>query len=129
LAEAGVNFILMSLSPIGFGFHVQGLMIFGVIYYPVLFAIELIIWWIPYLSTPTGRWRNFYNWLLASATSNFEKGDTLNLWVEICHRLHGGTISPFHFRDDRPVPNLEHTLHAWTLLTAIVTAIAYFQFY
>ncbi len=32
LAEAGGNGILMSLAPIGFGFHIRGLMINGVIY-------------------------------------------------------------------------------------------------
>src|SRR5436190_10029677 len=47
-AEVTVNAGLMSLAPIGFGFHITGLMIFGVIYYFVLLAAELIIWWIPY---------------------------------------------------------------------------------
>ena len=57
LAEAGSNGVLMSLAPIGFGFHIHGLMIFGVVYYFTLFAIELIIWWIPYLTMPSGPWR------------------------------------------------------------------------
>jgi hypothetical protein len=77
LAEAGVNGVLMSLPPIGFGFHIRGLMTFGVVYYFVLFSVELIIWWVPYLTEPAGRWRVIYNRLLACATSNFEKGDTL----------------------------------------------------
>src|SRR4051812_17935431 len=47
LAEAGANAVLMSLAPIGFGFHVKALMTFGVAYYFVLFAIELLIWWVP----------------------------------------------------------------------------------
>jgi hypothetical protein len=33
LAEAGGNGILMILPPIGFGFNIHGLMIFGVVYY------------------------------------------------------------------------------------------------
>ena len=44
LAEAGVNFVLMALPPIGFGFRIKALMGFGLVYYFVLFAIELIIW-------------------------------------------------------------------------------------
>src|SRR5882762_1821967 len=72
-AEAGVNAFLMSLAPIGFAFQVRGLMTFGVVYYFVLFAIELLIWWIPYLTVPAGRWRSIYNLLLSLATSNFEK--------------------------------------------------------
>jgi hypothetical protein len=127
LAEAGGNGILMILPPIGFGFNIHGLMIFGVVYYFVLFAIELIIWWIPYLTIP-GRWRGFYNPLLACATSNFEKSDTLNHWVAIHNRLHRGTITFLPPRANRPVPNLEHTiLHAWTLIVALTTAVVYFH--
>src|SRR5580698_7251181 len=83
LAEAGSNFILMSLAPIGFGFQIRGLMIFGVIYYFFLFAVEIIIWWIPYLTVPAGRWRNIYNRMLGYSTSSFKEGDTLNHWCEI----------------------------------------------
>jgi hypothetical protein len=43
LAEGGSNFVLMILAPIGFGFHIRGLMIYGLIYYFVLLAAELII--------------------------------------------------------------------------------------
>jgi hypothetical protein len=122
LAEAGSNGVLMSLAPIGFGFHIKGLMIFGVVYYFVLFAVEIIIWWIPYLTVPSGRWRGIYNRLLSCATSNFEKGDTLANWINIYHRLHAGTITVLPPRNDRPVPNLEHIiLHGWTLVTALVT--------
>lgn len=125
-AEVGVNAVLMSLAPIGFGFHIRGLMIFGVIYYFILFAAELIIWWVPYFTVPTGQWRRVYNRLLALATSNFERSDTLNHWIEIHRRLHRGTITLLPLRDDRPVPNLEHTLlHAWTLVTAVLTVIAW----
>jgi hypothetical protein len=126
LAECGGNGLLMILPPLGFGFHVRALMIFGLVYYFVLFIIELIIWWIPYLTTPSGRWRPIYNRLLSWATSNFEKGDTLARWQNIHDRLYRGTITILPDRGGRIVPNLEHIiLHAWTVITAVVTAAAY----
>src|ERR1700690_303321 len=91
LRGAGVNGVLLSLPPIGFGFHIRGLMTFGVVYSFVLFLIELIIWWVPYLTVPSGRWRGIYNRLLSCATSNFEKGDTLTHWLAIYNRLYRGT--------------------------------------
>ncbi len=125
LAEGGSNCILMILAPIGFSFHIRGLMIYGVVYYFFLFAVELIIWWIPYFTVPAGRWRGIYNRLLSLATSNFEKGDTLTNWCNIHRRLHSGTITFLPVCADRPVPNLEHTiLHVWTFITAAVTAAA-----
>jgi hypothetical protein len=128
LLEAGVNGVLMLLPPIGFTFNIRGLMSFGVIYYFVLFAIELIIWWIPYLTVPSGRWRGIYNRMLSLATSDFEKGDTLARWIDVYQRLHRGTIAILPTRNDRPVPNLEHIiLHTWTFIAAIVTAVAYFH--
>ena len=127
LAEGGSNFILMIPAPIGFCFQIHGLMIYGVIYYYFLFAAELIIWWIPYFTVPTGRWRVIYNRLLSCTTSNFERGDTLIRWCDIHRRLHSGTITFLPFRDDRPTPNLEHTiLHVWTFITAIITTIAWY---
>jgi len=127
-AEAGVNAILMSLGPVGFGLRIKWLMITAVIYYFMLFAAELIIWWIPYLTVPRDGWRAIYNRLLSIATSNFEPGDTLANWTAIHHRLHRGTLTFLPDRDDRPVPNLEHTiLHVWTLITAIITLAGYHQ--
>jgi len=124
--EAGANAVLMSVAPIGFGFHIKGLMSFGVVYYFVLFAVELLIWWVPYFTVPSGLWRTLYNGLLAVVTSNFEKGDTLNHWIAIHRRLHQGTTCLLPARADRPVPNLEHMiLHGWTLVTALVTLAAY----
>jgi hypothetical protein len=126
LAEGGSNFVLMGLAPIGFALHLHGLMVYGVIYYYVLFAIELIIWWIPYFTVPAGKWRSVYNFLLACATSNFERGDTLAHWHGTYKRLQSRTITFLPFRADRPVPNLEHTiLHVWTLFTAVITTIAW----
>jgi hypothetical protein len=81
---------------------------------------------VPYFTVPSGRWRTVYNRLLSVATSNFEPGDTLENWKAVYDRLHRGTITFLPARGDRPVPNLEHTiLHAWTLLTAIVTLVGY----
>ena len=126
LAEAGSNAVLMSLGPIGFGLHLRWLMTFGVIYYFVLFAVEIIIWWIPYFTIPRGAWRHFYNRALAVSTSNFDKGDTLDHWRAVHDRLHAGTTTFLPRRPGRVVPNLEHSiLHAWTFVTAIVTAVAY----
>jgi hypothetical protein len=126
LIEAGSNAVLMSLGPIGFIFRVRGLMTYAVIYYFVLFAVELITWWIPYFTDPQGRWRRVFNLLLACATSNFERGDTLDRWRDVHDRLHARTITLLPTRPGRIVPNLEHTiLHAWTLVTAIVTLVAY----
>lgn len=124
--EAGANAVLMSLAPIGFAFHVTALMRFGVVYYFVLFAIELLIWWVPYLSIPRGLWRLIYNRLLAFATSKFGPGDTLDRWVAIHQRLHADTVTLLPRRAGRPTPNLEHSiLHAWTLVTAIATLVAF----
>lgn len=126
IAEAGTNAVLMSLGPIGYGFRIKGLMTFGVVYYFVLFAIELLIWWVPYFSVPSGLWRSVYNRLLSFATSNFEPGDTLAHWTASYQRLHRNTLTLLPAREDRPVPNLEHTiLHAWTVVTAVLTYWAY----
>jgi len=126
LAECSVNGLLMILAPIGFGFQIRALMIFGLVYYFLLFAIELVIWWVPYLITPTGRGRSIYNWLLACATSNFGKGDTLTHWRKIHERLYRGTLTVLPDRGRGIVPNVEHlVLHVWTLITAIVTTAAW----
>jgi hypothetical protein len=124
--EAGVNAILMSLPPIGYFFGIRGLMIFGTVYYFALFFIEIVIWWIPYFTVPTGVWRAIYNRFLVLATSNFEKGDTLDNWTAIHRRLHSGTISPLPPNRGPIVPNLEHILlHVWTLVTALATAVTF----
>jgi hypothetical protein len=128
LAECGVNGILMTLPPIGFALHIPALRGFGVVYYFVLFGIELLIWWIPYLTVPSGRWRVVYNRLLSFATSDFEPGDTLARWQGVYHRLHRGTITLLPARGDRPVPNLEHIiLQFGTLVTALVTVFYYYR--
>jgi hypothetical protein len=126
LAEMGVNAVLMSLAPIGLMLNSHGLMLIGVIYYFFLFGVEIVIWWIPYFSVPSGRWRTAYNFVLSLATSNFQKGDALEHWLAVHQRLHIGTITILPQRSGRIVPNFEHTLlHGWTLVTAITTLIAY----
>lgn len=127
LAECGVNGVLMALPPIGFGFHIAALEGFGVVYYLVLFLVELLMWWVPYLAAPAGRWRIIYSALLSLATFDFRSGDPLARWRDTFNRLHRGTTSVLPRRGDRPVPNLEHViLHLWTLITALVTAVVYF---
>lgn len=121
-AEASINGVLMSLTPIGFALGIRSLMIYGVVYYFVLFFIEIIIWWVPYFFDPRGIFRKVYNVVLAVGTSNFEKGDPLCHWKVIHERIHSETISLLPVRAGRIRPNLEHTLlHSWTLLTAVVT--------
>jgi hypothetical protein len=121
-AEMGSNAVLMGLAPLGFAFNIHALEVYGVFYYFVLFAVEIIIWWIPYAFTPRGFWRRVYNIALALATLSFEPGDTLNRWLAVHQRVHRGTLAVLPHRSGRIVPNLEHMLlHAWTLLTALAT--------
>jgi hypothetical protein len=127
LAESGVNAVLMSLPPIGFALQIHGLMLFGAIYYLVLLTFEITIWWVPYFTVPSGRWRKAYNCVLAVATSNFEKGDTLDKWLTTYKRIHADTLTLLPRRSGRVTPNVEHMiLHGWTLLTAVVTLCASF---
>ena len=125
-AETSVNGVLMALPPIGYALHIHGLMTFGVIYYFVLFAFEIIIWWIPYFTRPEGRWLTAYNGALALATSNVT-ADPLRDWISIHQRIHADTLIILPKTPDRIVPNVEHMiLHGWTLLTAITTGFFYF---
>jgi hypothetical protein len=126
LAECGVNGLLMALPPIGFGWHLHGLMKFGLVYYFVLFFIEVTLWWMPYLIVPEGQGGGVYNRLLALAMMDFGGGDLYSRWRDAYERLHSKTFTMWPRRPGRIVPNLEHTiLHAWTLVTAIVTAVYY----
>ena len=126
MIEVIVNGVLMSLAPIGFALHIHGLMIFGVIYYFLLFSAEIIIWWVPYLVMPSGNVRAAYNKLLAFVTSNFESKDVLADWAGIYQRIHSKTVTVLSQRPGRIVPNVEHmVLHGWTLLTAIATVASY----
>src|SRR5450432_2716147 len=106
LTEMGVNAVLMSLAPVGYAFQIHALMLYGAVYYVVLFAMELIIWWVPYLAVPSGHWRHAYNGLLALATSDFQSGDTLERWRAIHTRIHSGTLTIIPERTGRIVPNL-----------------------
>ena len=124
--EAAVNGILMCLGPVGYAFRLHGLMLYGAIYYFVLFAVEVVIWWIPYFTAPAGKWRSAYNFLLACVTAGFEPGDALDRWLGVHKRVHGSTLFVLPMRSGRIVPNLEHMLlHGWTLITAFATLSAY----
>ena len=124
--EAGVNALLMSLAPVGFILGVKSLMLYGVVYYFVLFLFELIIWWIPYFAVPKGRWLATYNLALKVATTDFAKKDALADWAARHIRVHRGTLTALRSGRGPILPNLEHTiLHCWTAITALVTLQAY----
>jgi hypothetical protein len=121
-AEMGSNAVLMGLAPLGFAFDIHALQVYGAFYYFVLFAVEIVIWWLPYSFVPRGLWRRLYNIALAVATFDVGPGDTLNRWLAVHERLHRGTLTVLPPRAGHIVPNLEHVLlHAWTLLTALAT--------
>ena len=102
LAEAAVNFVLMSLPPIGFILRVPLLMKFALVYYFILFGVECATWWAPYFLGPSPKWLELYN------------------------RIHRQTITILPRRENQPAPNLEHLiLMALTLLTAISTLMAF----
>lgn len=104
LIECLVNFILMGLPIVGFLTLNNTLMNFAVVYYFILFLIELKTWWIPYFIKPTEEWKEEYS------------------------RLHSKTIIVLPGIKDNPVPNLEHCiLHGLTLITAMVTLWGYSQ--
>ena len=93
IIEMGVNLLLMGLAVLGSIFAVRGLMLYGVIYYFLLFGIELIVWWVPYFVEPKRGWRRTYNLLLAVGTSDFEPGDTLARWQTVFQRIHSRTLT------------------------------------
>lgn len=126
LAESGTNAVLMGLPIVGFGLRIHGLMTFGVIYYFVLFGIEILIWWVPFIHEPRGGLRRLYNFGLACATSSFGHEDALENWKNVYNRIHGKTLSVFSKKPGEIVPNTDHCiLHSWTLVTALVTLVAY----
>jgi hypothetical protein len=102
ILECATNGILMSLAPIGFAFGIGGLMWYGVVYYFVLFAEEIRVWWVPYFFGASPAWQAAYD------------------------RIHAQTIKVLPARGKNPVPNLEHTiLHGLTLITALATLAAF----
>lgn len=103
LLECGVNGTLMSVPLIGFVFHLEWMMLAALVIYPVLLIGEYLNWWRHYFFGATESWQQTYD------------------------RLFRNTIIVLPPIKNHPVPNLEHTLlHSLTLLTAIVTYIAYF---
>ena len=124
--EAGINALLMCLAPIGFIFGIRSLMLYGVVYYFLVFLFELIIWWIPYFTRPKGRWHAPYNLALALATTAFAQKDALADWSARHIRVHRGTLTPLRPGKGPILPNLEHIiLHFWTAITALVTLEGY----
>ena len=81
LTEAGTNLVLMGLAPIGYAFQFHGLMLYGAIYYVVLFIVEIIIWWVPYFTLPTGKWRRAYNVALSRRPPAFSSGANWSPWL------------------------------------------------
>lgn len=102
-AEATVNFILMALPPIGFGFHLEPLIKFGVVYYFILFAIECATWWLPYIFGPSQKWMDVYS------------------------RVHARTLRVLPSRGNNPAPNLEHLILMVLTLTAAWTTLQMFS--
>ena len=101
-------------------------MLYGVVYYFLLFLFEVIIWWVPYFTRPNGRWRAPYNLALALATTAFAQKDALADWSARHLRMHRGTFTPLRPGKGPILPNLEHiSLHCWTAITAVDTLEAY----
>jgi hypothetical protein len=125
-AEMLVNLVLMGLAVLGSVLDSPGLRLYAVIYYFVLFGIELVIWWLPYVCEPAGTWRTLYNLALAVGTSDFAPGDTLARWQRTFDRIHAQTIFVLPRKPGRITPNLDHLiLHSITLVTALATYYAY----
>lgn len=126
--ETCVNALLMSVAIAGFWLRVPALMTYAVIYYFLLFIVEIIIWWVPYLGNPKGSLRRIYNGLLAIGTSDFAPGDTLGRWEIVYERIHAGTVTLLPRKNHGITPNLEHMiLHALTLITALASVRGYIQ--
>jgi hypothetical protein len=126
--EMAINAMLMILAIVGTVRNHSGLFFYAVVYYWVLFGIELIIWWLPYVVRPSGPARKIYNLALAFGTSDFAPGDTLARWVLVYERIHANTVTWLPRAKGRVTPNLEHMiLHAGTLVTAVATANAYLR--
>lgn len=102
LLEAGSNFVLMALPPVGFLLHWPWGMEFGAVFYFILLAGVFATWWVPYFFGGSPK------------------------WVEIYARIQGQTITVIPRRGANPTPNLEHLiLMVLVLVTAIATLNAY----
>jgi hypothetical protein len=103
LIECSVNGSMMAIPMIGFAFSIGWMRVAALVIYPVLLVGEYLNWWQHYLFGPTEAWQKTYD------------------------RLFRHTITVLPPIKNHPVPNLEHTLlHSLTLLTTILTYIAYF---
>jgi hypothetical protein len=100
--EQAVNGLLMGLPPIGFIFHIDPLIYYGVAYYFILLSVECATWWMPYFFGASDR------------------------WLEIYLRVHSSTVGVLPGRDKRTAPNLEHLiLMALTAATAEITLVQF----
>jgi hypothetical protein len=103
LMECSVNGVLMVVPIVGFVCHFGWMAVAALIIYPVLLLGEYLAWWRPYFFGPTAAWQKTYDLVFRP------------------------TIKVLPPIKNHPVPNLEHTLlHGLTLLTTILTYIAYF---
>ena len=104
LVECLSNGVLMTLPIIGFVFQIKMLMNYGIVYYCILFLIELKVWWLPYFFKATPEWNEQYE------------------------RIHAKTIIILPKIKNNPTPNLEHMiLHGLTFITAIFTLVAFYH--
>lgn len=93
----------MAVPLIGFAWRVEWMAVAALVIYPVLLVGEYLNWWRHYFFGPTEAWQQTYDRLFKNTTI---------------------VLPPIK---NHPVPNLEHTLlHSLTLLTTILTYIAYF---
>lgn len=103
LVECSVNGVLMAIPAIGFALGIGWMTVAALVVYPALLLGEYLNWWRHYFFGPTEAWQKTYD------------------------RLFRQTIIVLPPIKNHPVPNLEHTLlHSLTLLTTILTYIAYF---
>ncbi len=104
LIECASNGILMGLPIIGFLFNLRSLMNFGVVYYFILFILEIKTWWLPYWFSVSEKWKEEYA------------------------KIHAKTLIILPKIRKNPIPNLEHMiLHGITLLTAIFTLVVFLK--
>lgn len=103
LIECSVNGTLMAIPCFGFAFGIGWMMVASLLIYPALLVGEYLNWWRHYFFGPSEAWQETYD------------------------RLFRHTLIVLPPIKNNPIPNLEHTLlHSLTLLTTILTYIAYF---
>ena len=90
----------LGLAPFGFFFQIPILMVFGTGLIAVHLVLELVTWWVPYLSKPTIAWSQTYN------------------------RIYKPTLVLLPGKEKKTVPNTEHVvLHGLALLTLVLSTV------